>query len=1072
MRNESITLKITDDSTGARGLRRGSEKRRRARNILCSLVAAFWLIGALGLTAPTAFAGDPNCQSGYISNPYNPPVNPVPPRETPTPTPRPVAALENREQKQLAAAQIRYERNQPPSGGDADARLSFSRIASMVTAFGGFWAFIVLLLWHFRKTPAQSLSQTRKIWSFAFQPRFALWAFAFLIGATVIGSQFTAPRSVSAEKRGRPDKKKMTGFVNPSNKPTFKTAQQLGGVSGVTQVGAPVFDAAGNKYVRGGFTETLTIGSTTLQSSGYFDAFVAKYAPDGTPLWARRGTGAGSQLNVALAVEGATALAVDQNGNVYIGGSFVKTLTLQGGANQSATLTDNRGGTNVNYESFIAKYDANGNLLWARGGSSGSPQDDDTLEIGQNSISQIAVDGNGNPYVAGSASGSNFLGAPTANNGETEILVAKLNPINGAVVWQRTIGGAKDDAAADLEVDSAGNLYVIGTFGSPSITFPTSPATVFSNPDDEEIASDTFIAKFNSGGDNLWVERLGNERSIAASQIAVSGAGEIFLTGYFFDSVTFETAEGEITLTETESDGDFERPGKTAAADDEEAGTGGFVAKMDATGTFVWAEGFGGVGKSLALDGAGKVYVVGTFWDGGTFGLDTANEDVLASFGGADLFVARYDGFGNFDFAKPIVSSSLQGQTAVIKPADVDSFAPPEPTENNYSPLGIAYNPARGTMFVSSDFQTAVALDCITFTAPDRTISSYVAELTPDGETTSCRIWNGLDEDDNDFDSPDNWNGGILPVAGDSVYVPYTGFDFDPPTFNPAMNIPLGNVTVADDRILTLEKDLIVNGRLDLLGGYVDAGNFLVSLGTAAQSFSTADGLVLGRVQKQFAAESARNFTFPVGSASPEMYPQYSPVTLTNVIGTGIFSVTANYGAYPHPANGLPANRFNRWWNLSNGGLTRADLTFKYVDGDLTAGTESEYRAYRIPAGGGTATQVFSAINPNAQTVFAPNVSQFSDWTIAQPLAPTAATATISGRVLNGHRAVSNARVSMTDASGNSRFAATNSFGYYRFADVATGGTYIFEVNAKRFEFAAQVINVNEDVNDLNFTER
>jgi len=43
----------------------------------------------------------------------------------------------------------------------------------------------------------------------------------------------------------------------------------------------------------------------------------------------------------------------------------------------------------------------------------------------------------------------------------------------------------------------------------------------------------------------------------------------------------------------------------------------------------------------------------------------------------------------------------------------------------------------------------------------------------------------------------------------------------------------------------------------------------------------------------------------------------------------------------------LPANRSNRWWNLTNNGLTKADLTFKYVDGDIANGTESNYRAFR-----------------------------------------------------------------------------------------------------------------------------
>lgn len=58
----------------------------------------------------------------------------------------------------------------------------------------------------------------------------------------------------------------------------------------------------------------------------------------------------------------------------------------------------------------------------------------------------------------------------------------------------------------------------------------------------------------------------------------------------------------------------------------------------------------------------------------------------------------------------------------------------------------------------------------------------------------------------------------------------------------------------------------------------------------------------------------------------------------------------------------------------------------------------------------------------------------------------------------------------MTDASGARRTATTNPFGYYRFAGVAAGETYVFKAAAERYKFAAQVVNVNEDVQDLNFT--
>ena len=99
----------------------------------------------------------------------------------------------------------------------------------------------------------------------------------------------------------------------------------------------------------------------------FFDAPVAKPFRRSSDVQSGKREGGGS-TDAAVgepAIEGATTLAVDPSGNVYLGGSFVKTISLQGGANPAVTLTDN-GATGINYESFVAKYDANGDNLWVK----------------------------------------------------------------------------------------------------------------------------------------------------------------------------------------------------------------------------------------------------------------------------------------------------------------------------------------------------------------------------------------------------------------------------------------------------------------------------------------------------------------------------------------------------------------------------------------------------------------------------------------------------------------------------------------------------------------------------------
>ncbi len=1011
-------------------------------NITIFLFAAFFLLAPLFLTANPAFAGSNTVQGGDPTDPCLRPDTPGCP--TPTPTPQP----------NFAAAQFRHERKQPPHGGlntgETPTHTNFTFFASIFVLFGGLWTLFALLRNQFGKRRQPNKARLTKVWNLAFKPSFALSSFAFLFLAAIVGGVLTKPTAVAAGKRDKPNKKLMTGLINPSNKPVFKTAQEIGG-SGTTQIGAPFFDTAGNRYVNGGFTGTLTIGATTLTATKDFDMFIAKYDANGNALWARQASGSTSgAIPASLAVEGATALSVDGGGNVYLGGSFVKTLNLQGGANANITLNDN-GAAGINYESFVAKYDGSGNLLWAKGGNTNSPKNPDNLETGQNGINWIVFDAGGNPYIGGFVSGNQFLGSAFTNQGQSDILLAKLDPATGAIVWKQIIGGTDDDNGLDLKIDGANNLYLIGNFSSPVITFPH--GETFSNPADpnsfEGNSTDTFIAKFDTTGANLWTKDINNATAVGASQIAVNAAGEIFMTGYFFNSVTF----GATTLTENEG-------GTT----EDEASFGGYVTKMDANGDFVWAKQFGGIGDSLALDGAGRIYVAGIFFDGGAFGDGTPNVENLASFGGEDLFVARYDANGNFDFAKPIAGAGSEGEIVIGNPSAQNGGK----TENSYNPLGISYNPATGTMFVSSDFQKVIALDCLTLTTTGASRHSYIAELTADGESTSCRIWNGLDPNVNDWDSPDNWNGGVIPGDNDGVYVPYTGNSFDNPSYNPAgIGAYLSNLTVSDDRTLTLSRDLPITGKLWLIGGFVNTTGRLLDLTDTATAnhFADADGnggYVLGKIRKEFGDTTP--FTFIVGTANG-----YSPVDVAPQNGSGAY-LSINAVQQAHPTLAAAPNHLNRYWTIALGGegFITANLTFHYLQADAV-GDESAYKLFKIESSGPPEMQT-AAVDTNANTATVNGISQFSDWTLSG-LAPTAAKAVVSGRVLTkSGLGIPGAAVSATDSKGRVSGIRTNSFGYYQIRDLRAGETYFVNVSAKRYSFAPRLISLTQDLTEFNFT--
>ena len=92
-------------------------------------------------------------------------------------------------------------------------------------------------------------------------------------------------------------------------------------------------------------------------------------------------------------------------------------------------------------------------------------------------------------------------------------------------------------------------------------------------------------------------------------------------------------------------------------------------------------------------------------------------------------------------------------------------------------------------------------------------------------------------------------------------------------------------------------------------------------------------------------------------------------------------------------------------------------------------------------------------------------------WTPA-PLAPTAASVTLGGRVLMADgRGIGHARITLTGAGGETRAAVSSAFGFYRFTDVPAGETYILTVHAKRYTFAnpTQIISLPDARDDVDF---
>lgn len=375
-----------------------------------------------------------------------------------------------------------------------------------------------------------------------------------------------------------------------------------------------VVDRHGYIYIAGFFRSTITLGtapaSVTLNSSGDYDVFLAKYRPCGNDLvWAVRIGGAGEDRSIYNKLQ----LAIDANANLYLAGSFEGTATFS--ARTSGSTTRNSAG---NKDFFLVKYDSSGNISWLQTGGGAS------LDLGHS----VDVDVNGNVYFTGTFSGSgvNFYTNPSGSGSSIvknststfeDIYVAKFNA-SGVLQWVATAGGGQADVSTDINADALGNVYVCGLYGYNSST-ATFGSTTISNTH----SWGAFVAKVNASGTWGWVRHAGSGTSDEYAWAVHEKNNIIYVAGYFDGVTTFTTRTGP--------------PASMSAT-----GYNAYIIKLDSSGQILKYLVDGASGNELIQDitllNDGKIYLTGAF--SGAFKLGNIT---LSSLGGYDAFVAIVD---------------------------------------------------------------------------------------------------------------------------------------------------------------------------------------------------------------------------------------------------------------------------------------------------------------------------------------------------------------------------------------------------------------------------------------------
>ncbi len=177
--------------------------------------------------------------------------------------------------------------------------------------------------------------------------------------------------------------------------------------------------------------------------------------------------------------------------------------------------------------------------------------------------------------------------------------------------WVKTISGTNNQCGKGICTDIWGNCYVTGVFKNELITD--------SFPVKSKGQEDIFFAKYSTTGKLKWLKHFGSKDYDFGKSLTCDSRGDILLTGYFGDTITF----GKIRLI-SKGNSDV------------------FIAKFDSSGKTLWAKQFGGkgfdFGKDIVLDKENNIFIAGTFQD--TISID--NKTFISN-GSSDIFTAKFD---------------------------------------------------------------------------------------------------------------------------------------------------------------------------------------------------------------------------------------------------------------------------------------------------------------------------------------------------------------------------------------------------------------------------------------------
>ncbi len=407
---------------------------------------------------------------------------------------------------------------------------------------------------------------------------------------------------------------------------------------------------------------------TTLVDPRLGDIFIARYNADGTLAWAKRAGGAGYDLGYGI-----TSLSDD---SVVVTGFFGATCY---GVLESATFGEGEPGevtletTNVHGTFFIARYNPDGTLAWAKR-AIGEPSYNNEYTQRGHAVTALSDD---SVVATGIFANIAIFGEGEPNETELDyhpyywdFFVARYNP-DGTLAWAKRQGGTELEKPLGITALSGDSFVITGLFGTQDVK----PA-IFGEGEPNETTlytagtDDIFVASYDPDGTLQWAVRAGGMLRDAGYSVTPLSDNSVVVCGGYGNGgdpgeapATFGEGEPKETILEHSGWDDI------------------FIARFGTDGLLMWAKRAAGVSQETArgiTTLSGDMFAItGDFWEPCTFGEGESNEITLTpypdtdpNFSYGDVFVAWYNPDGTVTCAKSAGGKSYDVSYAITSLSD------------------------------------------------------------------------------------------------------------------------------------------------------------------------------------------------------------------------------------------------------------------------------------------------------------------------------------------------------------------------------------------------------------------